>query len=329
MHRRTLRGALCASAAVLAVVVATGCRSSVAPARTAAPTGAPSVYNAWTTPPQVGQRYAAMPAQSAALQPAPQTIAAPVAPAQPRLQQWGPGGMPPPPPPPDQSMPVTGMPAGAYQPAPVAAAPGAMAAAPCDPCAPVLSTTRGVWTTPERCYTGCGLPCAQGISMWHIRPVVGLSTFHGDDEGDPCTYWGVDIGRTFCGCWGLDLYYRYNSGQFTREPTPGATFEDGGEWHHIGVKFTYDIPFGRGPFSAFAGIGGGYYWTDKYIANDDGPEVFLEGGVAWHLGRNWALRAGVNVHGMDTKVTRRLPQNDGQRRWLWLVAPVIELEARF
>ena len=322
MHRRTFRGAFCAAVAILAMVAASGCRSSVAPARTAAPAGAPAVYNAWTTPPQVGQRYAAMPAQSAALQPAPQTIAAPVAQAQPRLQQYGPGGMPPPPPPPDGSLPVTGLPAaGTYQAAPTAA--------PCDPCAPVPSATRGVWTVPERCYSGCGLPCAQGISMWHIRPVFGLSNFFGDDEGDPCIYWGVDIGRTFCGCWGLDAYFRYNSGQFTREPVAGVTFDDGGEWYHVGVKFTYDIPFGSSPFSAFAGIGGGYYWTDKYIANDDGPEVFLEGGVAWNLGRNWALRGGVNVHGMDTKVTRRLPANDGESRWLWLVAPVIELEARF
>ena len=333
MYRRTLRGVLCVTAAVVALSLANGCRSSVAPARTTTATaGAPAVYNAWTTPPQVGQRYAAMPAQNAALQPAPQTIAAPVAQTQPRLQQYGPSGMPPPPPPPDQSMPVTGMPASGYAMAPAAGAPMAaapVAAAPCDPCAPVVSTTRGVWTTPERCYNGCGLPCAQGISMWHIRPVFGWATFHGDDDAESCIYYGVDIGRTFCGCWGLDLYYRYNSGRFTREPSPGLTFKDGGGWHHVGVKFTYDWAFGGGPFSAFAGIGGGYYWTEEYIANDDGPEVFLEGGVAWHLNRNWALRGGVNVHGMDTKVTRRLPVNDGKSRWLWIVAPVIELEARF
>ncbi|MDF1702389.1 MAG: hypothetical protein P1V36_14665 [Planctomycetota bacterium] len=285
------------------------------------------VYNAWTTPPAAGTRYAAMPGQANALQPAPQTVQAPVAQAQPRLERYGPSGMPPPPPPPDQSMPVTGAPVGNYA---YAAAPGAVAAtAPCDPCAPVVSATRGVWQVPERCYNGCGLPCAQGISMWHVRGVVGLATFAGTDSAEPCIYYGVDIGRTFCGCWGLDLYYRYNSGRFTREPTPGITFKDGGEWHHVGVKFTYEWGIGSSPFYLWGGIGGGYFWTDEYIANDDGPEVFLEGGVAWNLGRNWAIRAGVNAHGMNTSVTRRLPANDGQDRFLWIIAPVIELEGRF
>ena len=41
------------------------------------------------------------------------------------------------------------------------------------------------------------------------------------------------------------------------------------------------------------------------------------------------LRAGVNVHGMETKVTRRLPANDGQDRWLWIIAPVVEVEFSF
>lgn len=334
MHRRTFRGAGRLAVGVCALVALaggfTGCSSSVAPAGAPATTAAAApVYNAWTTPPRVGERYRAMPGQAAALQPAPQSIPAPTAMAQPRLQQWGPSGMPPPPPPPDPSLPVSGMPSGAYF-APAGATTPATAAAPCaPPAAPVASATRNVWTVPERSYSGCGLPCAQGISTWHVRPVVGYATFHGDDEGDPCTYWGLDVGRTFCGCWGLDLYYRYNSGQFIREPTPGVTFKDGGEWHHVGVKFTYDVPFGSGPFSGFAGIGAGYYWTDKYIANDDGPEIFLEAGVAWHLNRTWAVRGGVNIHGMDTKVTRRSPADDGKSRWLWIVAPVIELEARF
>ncbi len=332
MDRRTLRRTACRGIGVLAVALFAGglvaCRSSVTPAAgQATQAAAQPVYNAWTTPPQAGGTYAATPAQRGALQPAPQTIAAPVAQAQPRLERYSGAGLPPPPPPPDQSLPVTGLPeGGAYAPqaaAPMAAAPAAAYGA------TRASTSRGYWQTPQRSYSGCIPPCADGLSQWHVRGVVGLATFFGDDEAENCLYYGIDIGRTFCGCWGLDLYYRYNSGRFTREPQPGVTFEDGGEWHHVGVKFTYDWPIGRGPFYLWSGIGGGYYWTDKYIANDDGPEVFLEGGVAYNLGRNWAIRAGVNIHGMDTKVTRRLPANDGQSRWLWIVAPVIELEGRF
>jgi len=175
-----------------------------------------------------------------------------------------------------------------------------------------MGTTRNVWTVPERKYT-CGLPCCDGISQWHVRGVLGRAYFEGSDKAKDCTYYGLDIGRTFCGCWGWDLYYRYNSGRFTREPTPGATFQDGGEWHHIGTKITLERPIAGSRVYWWTGVGGGYFKTDKYIANDDGPEVFGEAGIAYVLSRNWRVRAGVNVHGMDTKVTRRLPANDGTK----------------
>lgn len=321
MHRRTLRGAAAVIVGMFALAVTSGCRSSVSPAQPATAAGGAPVYGAWTTPPQPGTRFAASPAQQAALQPAPQSIPAPMTQAQPRLERYGPSGMPPPPPPPDRSLPVQGAPA--YAGATYAAAPAGQ------PCAPCATETRNVWAVPERCYSGCGLPCAQGISMWHVRPVVGLATFAGDDAAENCIYYGLDFGRTFCGCWGLDVYYRYNSGRFTREPTPGITFKDGGAFHHVGVKFTYDWNFGSSPFSAFGGIGGGYFWTEDYLNDDSGPELFLEAGVAWHLGRNWAIRGGVNAHVMDTDVTRRNPADDGKSRILWVIAPVIELEARF
>ncbi|MDA1194402.1 MAG: hypothetical protein O2894_04390 [Planctomycetota bacterium] len=159
--------------------------------------------------------------------------------------------------------------------------------------------------------------------------MVGLATFAGTDSAENCVYYGVDIGRTFCGCWGLDLYYRYNSGRFDREPAPGQGFKDGGEWHHLGLKATYEQALGGGPVYLWGGLGGGYFWTNNYIANDDGPEIFAEAGVGFNLGRNWAIRAGVNVHGMDTTVTRKFPADDGKSRWLWIIAPVAELEFRF
>jgi hypothetical protein len=287
------------------------------------------VYDAWTTPPEPGSVYAAAPVNAAALQPAPRAVrAAPnadyvspryVAPAAGATAY--PGGTMPPPPPPPGGYPVASTPPSTFA-APSASAPVAAAA----PRAP--AGARGVWVVPERTYT-CGLPCRDGISQWHLRGVAGIATFAGTDAAENCVYYGADFGRTFCGCWGLDLYYRYNSGRFTREPTPGATFEDGGIWHHIGAKIALERPFGSSRFYWWGGLGGGYFTTSQYVSNDSGPEVFGEAGVGYNLNRNWRLRAGVNVHGMDTTVTRRLPQNDGQSRWLWIIAPVVEVEFSF
>lgn len=269
-----------------------------------------NVYDPWTTPPTPGgQPLPARPAPTTALQPAPRVVAG-------TPGAWTGAGSPPPPPPPDGSLAVAGQPSMAPCPAPcppVAAAPAIM----------------GRRVVPQRTYSGCGLPCEQGISMWHVRGVVGRAFFEGTDPAEDCTYFGTDVGRTFCGCWGLDAYYRYNSGRFTRDVAAGR-FLDGGEWHHIGAKFTYEKGFGTNSrFFGWGGIGGGYFWTDKYIANDSGPEVFGEAGVGYILNKNWRIRAGVNVHGMDTEVTRRLPVDDGQSRWLWILAPVAEVEADF
>ncbi len=327
MDRRTLRG--CTTLALGALLMGlAACSTSVTPAPSAA--AAPTNFNAWTTPPPAGSTYAAARAQAGALQPAPRAVVgAPLAAQQPRLERYPSGMLPPPPPPPDSSLPVVGAPTGAYA---VNGwdANGQPIGAPSVQAAPATqaSASRGAWVTPERTYT-CGLPCADGISMWHVRGVLGLATFHGDDAGENCIYYGVDVGRTFCGCWGLDAYYRYNSGQFRREPAPGLGFDDGGQWHHIGAKLTYAKSLGNSPFYVWGGAGGGYFWTEQYIANDSGPEVFLEAGVGFNLGRNWAIRAGLNAHVMDTSVTRRLPANDGQSRILWVLAPVIELEGRF
>jgi hypothetical protein len=37
----------------------------------------------------------------------------------------------------------------------------------------------------------------------------------------------------------------------------------------------------------------------------------------------------VNVHGMDTDAARFSPADDGESRWLWVIAPVVELEFAF
>ena len=128
---------------------------------------------------------------------------------------------------------------------------------------------------------------------------------------------------------GLDLFYRYHSGQFDRA-NQGQPAKDGGSWHHIGAKFTFERPFGSGSkWYGWAGVGPEYWWTEDYLTDDSGFGVFGELGVGYVLSRNLRLRAGVNVHGLDTDVTRELPVNDGQSRWLWVVAPVVEVELDF
>ena len=313
MRRVVLKSLVCGFAAAALLSLA-ACQTQATASNTgaAAPAGTP-VYDAWTTPPVAGATYAPSNAQVGSLQPAPQAVAQPGS----RAVAWPGGGTPPPPPPPDGRYPVLG-------------APAAVAAAPAVQPAPagLPAGAQGYQTVPPRTYT-CGLPCADGISQWHIRGVVGIATFAGTDAAENCTYYGVDIGRTFCGCWGWDIYYRYNSGRFDRDPGPGQEFKDGGEFHHVGTKLTYESAFGSSRFYGWGGIGAGYFWTDKYIANDDGPEAFGELGVGYNLSRNWRLRAGVNVHAMDTKVTRKFPADDGKSRLLWIIAPVLEIEASF
>ena len=182
-------------------------------------------------------------------------------------------------------------------------------------------------TAAAPCWNGCGMPCSDGLSMWYLTGVFGRAWQFGDDSGEDCWYWGFDVGRTFCGCWGLDLFYRYHSSQYDRANPPQPT-KDGGEFHHVGIKFTYDFPI-SGRLYGWAGIGPEYWWTQGYLDDDDGFGVFGELGVGYVVSRNIRLRAGVNVHGIDTDVTRNSPADDGQSRWLWILAPVIEVEFAF
>lgn len=331
MDRSTLRfcTALLACVSVLALAACSGSplTSAGTETTTAAAPGTP-VGQAWATPSGAGS-YAAGAAQAEALQPAPRAVGtatgAPVTvqPVADRTVVWSQDWTPPLPPPPDESLPVVGAPdVSAPVGTPVAGPP-----CPPEPCAAPATTTKLV--TPERTLSGCWPPCNSGISQWHVRAVGGVSFSEGDDPFEDCSYFGADIGRTFCGCWGLDLYWRYNSGRFTRDEG-NALIRDGGEWHHFGAKVTLERSFGRDSrFYAWAGIGAGYFTTNKYLFDDSGFEVFGEAGIGYNLSENWRIRAGVNVHGMDTDVTRRLPVDDGRERWLWIIAPVIELEGSF
>jgi hypothetical protein len=47
------------------------------------------------------------------------------------------------------------------------------------------------------------------------------------------------------------------------------------------------------------------------------------------ISQNFRVRLGVNAHGLDTTVTRENPADDGEGRWLWVVAPVLEVEFDF
>ena len=177
---------------------------------------------------------------------------------------------------------------------------------------------------PAPCAPLCGLPCESGEASWHVRAVGGVATWAGDDPGNPCTYLGADIGRTLCGCWGIDAFYRTQSARFDRDPA-GL---DGGDIHHLGVKATYERSLG-GRFYAWGGVGPEYFWTSDYLDDDSGFGAFGEAGLGFVLNRTWRARLGVNVHGFDSDVARRSPADDGRSRWLWVIAPVAGLEIDF
>jgi hypothetical protein len=162
--------------------------------------------------------------------------------------------------------------------------------------------------------------------------VLGVAFGVGDDPPEECIYWGADVGRTFCGCWGLDAFYRYHSGTYDRN-NPGDPTEptkDGGETHHIGAKFTFERSFGsRSRIYGFAGLGPEYWWTNKYLDNDSGFGGFGEIGVGYLINQNFRVRAGLNMHAIDSAVTRENPADDGDSRFLWIIAPVIEGELDF
>lgn len=243
----------------------------------------------WTTPPAGGS-----------VQPAPVPV----------TSTWS---APPPAPAPTSAGPVV-----AATPYTTTYVPAASTCAP--PCAPPPAA-------PARCWSGCGLPCSDGLSQWHVRGVLGYAFYEGEDAPSECLYWGFDVGRTFCGCWGLDLFYRYHAGRFDRDG--GAVTKDGGGFNEIGVKATYESSFGKSRFYWYAGLGPEYFWTTDFLNDDSGFGIFAELGVGYVINQTFRVRAGLDFHALDTDVGRRNPADDGQSRWLYVIAPVIGIEIAF
>ncbi len=172
----------------------------------------------------------------------------------------------------------------------------------------------------------CGLPCERCESDWHVRALGGFSFWLGTDAGDNCGYVGADVGRNLCGsCWSIDGFWRGHSAQFDRDPSG----HDGGTWNHVGVKASYERSLGGGRWFAYGGAGPEYFWTNDYLHDDSGFGVFGEAGIGYVVSRHFRVRAGLDVHGMYTDAGRQSPADDGNSRWLWVVAPVVGLEFDF
>ncbi len=187
------------------------------------------------------------------------------------------------------------------------------------------------------CWSGCGLPCEQGITTWNVRAVVGYHVQSGDDTGEPCEYYGIDFGRDLCcPCWGIDGFLRYHEGRYDRI-VPGAIGalattegEDGGETFHIGVKVTYERSLRNSRWFWWAGAGPEYYWTNDYLDDDSGFGVYGEVGLGYMLSQSWRIRAGINAHWLpDATYGRENPADDGDGRSLLIIAPTISIELDF
>lgn len=177
----------------------------------------------------------------------------------------------------------------------------------------------------------CGLPCESGCGDWHARAVGGWPFFAGDDSDlDGCYYWGVDVGHTFPCCWGVDVFFRTFGAEADRDiPVVGAAvFEgtDSGSWYTIGVKATWQNSIRNSKWFYYAGIGPEFYFTQDYVDDDSGFGAFGELGIGYVINRHWRIRGGLDVHGLYTSAARRNPANDNSDRWLWVFAPVLQVE---
>lgn len=240
---------------------------------------------------------------------------------------------------------VASGPAPAYAPA----APRAAATAPCAPVAQAPVCPPPPCPPPPCAPPPCGLPCERGESDWHVRALAGVPFQYGTDAGDGCFYWGVDVGTTRCNCVGFDAFYRTMTcdndpsslGPITSPTAQAASRaipveydrngygKDGGQTQFVGLKVTYQSSFGGSSFYGYGGIGPEYFWTEKYIDNDSGFGGFAEVGIGWKFASWGSLRAGVDIHGDSTSVTRKDASNSGDSRFLWTVAPNLGLEIDF
>lgn len=181
---------------------------------------------------------------------------------------------------------------------------------------------------------GCGLPCENGCGDWHVRAVGGWP-FIVDPDGDMdgCYYFGADAGYTWPCCWGIDVFFRTFSGESEREvPIAGApTYlgTDVGEWYTIGVKATWQNSINNSKWFYYAGIGPEFFFTQNYVADDEGFGGFAELGLGYRFNRHWRVRGGVDVHGLITSAAQKNPADDGDDRLVWVFAPVIQVEFNF
>ena len=184
------------------------------------------------------------------------------------------------------------------------------------------------------CAPVCGLPCEKGCGNWHVRGVVGWPLFAGDDSGiDGCYYAGVDVGRTFPCCWGIDVFGRVFGAEADRNvavagaPTYAGT--DVGEWYTLGVKATWQNSISNSRWYYYVGVGPEIFWARNYLVDDDGFGVFGEIGLGFVLDKHWRFRAGLDVHALDTKAARQNAADDDSSRLLWVFAPVVGVEFTF
>jgi hypothetical protein len=173
------------------------------------------------------------------------------------------------------------------------------------------------------------LACERGREKAHFRALGGWAFAFGDDTPDSGAYAGGDLGYTFDGCIGIDVFYRYASARFDRQ-VPAGLLEDGGDTHHIGLKVTYEasLDSSSGLYVWF-GIGPEYFWTERYTNNDDGFGGMAELGIGYLLSDDVRARLGVSVHGFSSSAGRLNAVNDGSDRFLWTVAPTLGIEIDF
>lgn len=282
----------------------------------------------------------------------PAAPAAPVAPAEPTQPAAGhvqramppagpapgpsaPAGTSPPPPPPPYTVP-----GGAPRAAPQGPVGPALPAAPNAPAEPLPAEPVAPAGAPEesepcprppvellaRIDSVLTLPCERRQGRWHLRAAGGGAFRLGADHGKPGAYGGVDVGYTFPGCVGADLLYRYAGGTFDRL-VAGGVRHDGGSWHMIGLKATYQGTFTRnGRLFGWAGLGCGWMKSVGYVHDDSGFAGYAEAGVGFLLSDSARLRLGGMVEAMDTNAARSDPATDGRSRLLWLLAPTLSLE---
>ncbi len=173
------------------------------------------------------------------------------------------------------------------------------------------------------------LACERGRGQWHLRAKSGWAWWFGSDSGDSGAVAGADLGYTFDGCVGVDVFYRFAATRNDRT-TGGTTIEDAGDFHFLGLKATYESQItSTGPWFFWAGLGGGYQWSARFMNNDTGFGLLGDAGIGYLASRNIRIRFGVQIEALLTSAGRNDPIDDGTKRWLTSVAPTLGVEFDF